>query len=66
AHLTVARGADERLLEDLRRLAPASGVGWVFHRVALLRSHTGREGARYELLAEVPLAGSVDAAAQST
>jgi RNA 2',3'-cyclic 3'-phosphodiesterase len=56
AHLTVARGHDARVVEDLaaeRWGRPEER--WRADRVALLRSHLERTGARYETLHEATL-----------
>jgi 2'-5' RNA ligase len=56
AHVTVARRADLALVSDLR--AEGHGplrVGWLLARMALLRSHLGPSGARYETLHEVTM-----------
>jgi 2'-5' RNA ligase len=56
AHLTVARGADRAAIDDLA----AERWGrpeeyWLVDRVALVRSHLERTGARYETLHEAAL-----------
>jgi 2'-5' RNA ligase len=53
AHLTVARKADAEVIEALRRqaLGPLSAV-WTIDRLALVRSHLERGGARYETLVQ--------------
>jgi 2'-5' RNA ligase len=53
-HLTLARAA--RRGPDLRRLAgaPVQPCRFAVHAVAVVRSHLGRAGARYETVAEVP------------
>lgn len=53
AHLTVCRRVSEAVLADLR--APA--ISFVVDRAALIRSHTGPGGARYEELAAERLGG---------
>jgi RNA 2',3'-cyclic 3'-phosphodiesterase len=51
AHLTVARRVDERVIEALREQTHGPiGTGWEVDRMALLRSHLGPAGARYETL----------------
>jgi 2'-5' RNA ligase len=56
AHLTVARRADEAVIEALRKQAcGAVGVGWRVDRIQLVRSHLAPDGARYETLHEATL-----------
>lgn len=56
AHLTVARRAGQALVDDLRdeRLGPVR-AGWAITALALLRSHLGPGGSRYETLHEAAL-----------
>ena len=56
AHLTVARRADADLVADLgqQRLGPLA-ASWTSDRIALVRSHLGSDGSRYETLEEAPL-----------
>ncbi len=49
-HLTLARGADDSLLAELRRTAPALDLSWTVSRVVLFRSYTDPGGSRYEEL----------------
>lgn len=58
AHLTVARRADRPLTRALEA-EPLGGLaaGWRVEEVHLMRSHLGREGARYEVVSAAPLAG---------
>lgn len=56
AHVTVARRASPDLIDDLRR----EGLGelrasWRLASLALLRSHLGPDGARYETVSEAAL-----------
>jgi 2'-5' RNA ligase len=53
-HLTVARRATPRLVEDLRAAGPFD-VTWHADAVTLFRSHLGREGSRYETIAGLRL-----------
>jgi RNA 2',3'-cyclic 3'-phosphodiesterase len=56
AHLTVARGTDRAAIDDLaaeRWGRPEEH--WLVDRVALMRSHLERAGARYETLHEAAL-----------
>jgi RNA 2',3'-cyclic 3'-phosphodiesterase len=58
AHVTVARRADgtlTRALED--ELLGGLAAGWRVEDVHLVRSHLGREGARYEVVGAAPLSG---------
>jgi len=56
AHLTVARRAGPELVEALARQRHGRLVaGWSVGRLALVRSHLGREGAHYETLHEATL-----------
>lgn len=54
-HLTVARGVDERALDDLRREPAGLHLGWRVDRVVLFRSYTDPRGSRYEELASAAL-----------
>ncbi len=56
AHLTIARRADEAVIDALRRQAHGPlAVSWSVDRLGLVRSHLGPAGARYETVHEVPL-----------
>jgi 2'-5' RNA ligase len=57
AHLTVARRADASLIDDLasQGSGPVTAT-WRSAHLALVRSHLGPGGARYERLHEAPLA----------
>ena len=56
AHLTIARRVDGELLEALRTRSGGSlRVAWTIDHIALVRSHLGPGGSRYETLHEVPL-----------
>lgn len=56
AHLTVVRRADQAVIEALgeQRHGPLED-GWQVGSINLVRSHLGREGARYETLHEAAL-----------
>ena len=56
-HLTVARRAPASLAPLLRQAFADEGPSWTIDALVVMRSHLGREGARHELLATVPLAG---------
>jgi RNA 2',3'-cyclic 3'-phosphodiesterase len=58
SHVTVARRAERRLIDDLRAASSGIDVSWQVERVVLYRSHTGPAGARYEALAAAHLAGA--------
>ena len=49
-HLTVARRVDQTALADLQASAHDLRVSWIVDRIVLFRSHTGRDGSRYEEL----------------
>jgi 2'-5' RNA ligase len=49
-HVTVARRVDQSLIDDLRATAQTLDVAWSVDRVALMRSHSGPQGSRYEEL----------------
>jgi 2'-5' RNA ligase len=55
-HLTVARRAPASLAPRLRNAFADEGPAWTVDGLVLMRSHLGREGARHEPLATVPLA----------
>ena len=56
AHVTIARRVDGELLEALRTRSGGSlRVEWTIDHIALVRSHLGPGGSRYETLHEVPL-----------
>jgi 2'-5' RNA ligase len=56
AHLTVARRAERGLVGALRDEANGPlRATWEVDRIALMRSHLGRDGARYELVHDAPL-----------
>ncbi len=55
-HLTVARRAPPSLAPRLRNAFADEGPAWTVDALVLMRSHLGREGARHESLATVPLA----------
>ncbi len=56
AHLTLARKADEALLQALRTQACGPlGVTWRIDRIELVRSHLEPGGARYETLHQASL-----------
>ena len=56
AHLTVARRADQAVVDALRRQTHGPlAVGWLVDRLGLIRSHLGPDGACYETVHEVPL-----------
>jgi 2'-5' RNA ligase len=50
-HLTVARGATARSLDDLRVAAASVGLTWPVDRIVLFRSYSERPGSRYEEVA---------------
>jgi 2'-5' RNA ligase len=51
AHLTVVRRATAEIIEALRRQSHGTlGVSWTIEDIALMRSHLGPAGARYETL----------------
>jgi len=54
-HLTVARGATDEALRDLRAVADRLRLGWTAERLVLFRSHTERTGSRYEVLLSASL-----------
>jgi 2'-5' RNA ligase len=54
-HLTLARGVDERVLDDVRGFAQGLDLRWTVDRVVLFRSHTDPSGSRYEELRSFPL-----------
>jgi len=54
-HLTVARGASEAALADLRHAADTLRITWPLDRVVLFRSHTDPRGSRYEELTSAAL-----------
>jgi RNA 2',3'-cyclic 3'-phosphodiesterase len=49
-HLTLARGATEAALADLRASAPRLRSIWTVDRIVLFRSYTDPKGSRYEEL----------------
>jgi 2'-5' RNA ligase len=56
AHVTVARHAERGLIGALRDEAQGPlRATWRVDRIALMRSHLGREGARYDLVHDAPL-----------
>jgi len=55
-HLTVARGATDEALADLRTWAAREPpLAWLVDRIVLFRSHTDPGGSRYEELGSWPL-----------
>lgn len=54
-HLTLARGATESAVNDLRALADGIRFRWTVDRIVLFRSHTDRGGSRYDELASAAL-----------
>lgn len=60
-HLTLARGATEAAISDLRAIADRMQLTWTVDRIVLFRSHTHASGSRYEPLAEATLARPVSA-----
>ncbi len=54
-HLTLARGATEAAVNDLRVVAEKIKVAWAVDRIVLFRSHTDRGGSRYDELASAAL-----------
>ena len=54
-HLTVARGASEDALVDLRHAADTLRITWSVDRAVLFRSHTDPRGSRYEELTSASL-----------
>jgi len=55
-HLTVARRAPASLAPLLRSAFADEGPAWTIDGLVVMRSHLGRDGARHEPLANVPLA----------
>jgi len=56
AHLTLARRADEAVVQALRHQSHGSlGVAWQVDRLCLVRSHLEATGAHYETLHEARL-----------
>jgi len=56
AHLTIARRADRELIAALETRSLGSlDAAWTIDRIALVRSHLGPGGSRYETLHEVTL-----------
>lgn len=49
-HLTVARGASNAALADLRNSVRSIRLSWTIDRIVLFRSHTDPGGSRYEEL----------------
>ena len=56
-HLTVARRAPASLAPLVRNVFADEGPAWTIDGLVVMRSHLGRNGARHEPLATVPLAG---------
>lgn len=54
-HLTVARDVTAEALTALKERAAEMRVSWRVDRIALLRSHPGPRGSRYEVLSSFPL-----------
>lgn len=50
-HLTLARGATESAVNDMRTFAHGIRLSWTVDRIVLFRSHTDPRGSRYEELA---------------
>ncbi len=57
-HLTLARGATEAALAELRASSSSLRLTWTVDRIVLLRSYTDPKGSRYEELASHDLAAS--------
>jgi 2'-5' RNA ligase len=54
-HLTLARGIDQRVLDDVRATAHEVRLRWTADRLVLFRSYTDPRGSHYEELHASPL-----------